>query len=140
MEKWNRRVSIVPRLGVTSVLGFALLTGCSVVDASEPGSAPSAKPALASTPFTTRPPVSSSTEPSTQTTLPMTSCRELLDSGWTAPVAEPEITYDPASGIAVIILGHETLTLDVLNDDACKHVPFIGPLVVQLLADAKTFD
>lgn len=78
--------------------------------------------------------------PSTKTSVPVTSCQKLLDSGWSAPVAEPEISYDPASGIAIIILGDETLTLDVLNDDACKRVPTVGPLVKQLLKDAAQFD
>lgn len=78
--------------------------------------------------------------PSTKTPAPVTSCQQLLDTVWSAPIAEPQISYIPESGIATIILGDETLNLDVLNDEACKRVPTVGPLVEQLLADAAQFD
>jgi hypothetical protein len=71
---------------------------------------------------------------------PLTSCRHLIDTGWVAPIAEPEISYNPGSGIATIILGDETLHLDVLHDEACRRVPTIGPLVRSVRADAAEID
>lgn len=61
----------------------------------------------------------------------------MLDHNWVAPVAEPVIGYDPESGIADIKLNAHSYKFDLLNDEACKQLPWLGPIIKRLLKTAS---
>ncbi|MFT4288238.1 MAG: hypothetical protein QM595_11395 [Nocardioides sp.] len=67
-----------------------------------------------------------------------TTCRELLDSGWKPPAAEPDVSWDPSTGEATFILGDEVVELVDVRDEECVKVPFLGGLIQTILAGAET--
>lgn len=67
------------------------------------------------------------------------SCADLLARGWRAPSVEPQLTYDPTSGVVEVMLPRRTLRLDLRNDPACLDLPTYGPLLERLLKEAEGF-
>lgn len=66
----------------------------------------------------------------------VSSCQDLLDAGWVAPESEPNINYDPATGIAEVHLdASEPLLLDLANDKMCAFLPDIGGILSRVLPD-----
>lgn len=66
----------------------------------------------------------------------VSSCQDLLDAGWVAPESEPNINYDPATGIAEVHLdAREPLLLDLANDEMCAFLPDIGGILSRVLPD-----
>ena len=63
-------------------------------------------------------------------------CRDLLRDGWEFPAEEhPDVSWDPATGIAEFHFNDETLTLDLHKDKQCQHVPGIGPIIKRMLEE-----
>ncbi|MFJ9313928.1 hypothetical protein ACIRN4_07015 [Pimelobacter simplex] len=66
----------------------------------------------------------------------LTSCDDLLADKWAAPEdAEPNISWDPATGKAEIELT-DTVGVSVnVYDAACPKVDFIGPIIARMITD-----
>lgn len=64
----------------------------------------------------------------------VTSCEDLLDSGWAPPPGEPQLGYDPESGQATMSFDERpNLVVDLLDDPACKRLPVYGPILERTL-------
>jgi hypothetical protein len=66
----------------------------------------------------------------------VTSCQDLLDRGWDPPDGEPQLDYDPTTGLATVHLVKRDLTLDIRHDQACRSLPFYGPIFRRTLRGA----
>ena len=116
-----------------SVFATAACSGTDETGATPSGSARTTAPTQIASPTS-----ESSTTPSTsRPPSGVRSCQALLNHNWVPPVAEPEVGYDPESGIADIQLGAHSYKFDVLNDEACKQLPFLGPIIKRLLKTAS---
>lgn len=67
------------------------------------------------------------------------SCQELLDRDWRPPPGEPQVAYDPSTGLATFELRDGPLVLDVKHDPACVRLPSYGAVIKQVLRDAEGF-
>lgn len=82
---------------------------------------------------------STSTSEKTGSAENVTSCRDLLDSDWQPPEGEPQLGYDPATGLATIYLPKRDLLVNIRDDAACRDLPDYGPILEQILKDAREF-
>ena len=74
----------------------------------------------------------------TETPAEVTSCAELLESGWKPPLDDPDIRYDPDSGIAEVAFGpEEVITFDLVRDPACFSLPSIGAILGRIQGDFR---
>jgi len=74
---------------------------------------------------------------------PIQSCKDLLEKSWSPPRdAEPDITWDPTSGEALISFSSgetvDELHINVFTDPSCTAVPFLGGLVKNMVSDLET--
>ncbi len=66
----------------------------------------------------------------------VSSCQDLLDAGWVAPKSDPNINYDPATGIAEVSFGtSEPLVVDLANDEMCAFLPGLGGILSRVLPE-----
>jgi len=70
----------------------------------------------------------------------VTPCQDLLDRDWRPPKGEPQLDYDPATGLVTIYLPKRDLLVNIRDDDACGDLPVYGRIFKQALEDAGQFD
>jgi hypothetical protein len=108
---------------VSACCACFLVAGCSGEDSRAGGDGPKpSSPATASDGSSSRSDV--------------TSCQDLLDRGWDPPNVEPQLDYDPSTGLAIIHLAKRELTLNILEERACRSLPFYGPIIRRTLRGA----
>lgn len=72
--------------------------------------------------------------------VPVVPCQELLDAEWAPPNdAEPDISYDPETGVAEVSFGaDEVLAVDLVRDKVCELLPDIGGILARVTANYET--
>ncbi|WP_183095327.1 hypothetical protein [Nocardioides stalactiti] len=121
-------------LAVTTVV--AGLTGCSTDRDTDPAAPPTLT--TGSTPTAT-PTRTADAPPTTGWRADeVTDCGDLLATGWEPPATEPQLGYDPQSGLVTLYLPGRDLVLDLLRDRACRRLPFYGPILVRTLKEADS--
>jgi hypothetical protein len=83
-----------------------------------------------------------STPPSpsaTPSSAPVQDCGQLLANGWRAPTDdEPDISWDPETGVAYISFGPDTeIVVNVLTDSQCALVPGLATIIPSMIAGAE---
>lgn len=78
-------------------------------------------------PGSTSDPVES--ESATEPGLPVSDCETLLKEGWRPPEEEPDISWTPGSGVAVISFTETRLVVNVMDDPACQRLPGVGQMI-----------
>ena len=62
-----------------------------------------------------------------------------MDSQWNPPEGEPQLAYDPSTGLATIHLPKGDLIVNIRDDTACRSLPLYGPIFKRTLKEAGQF-
>jgi len=71
--------------------------------------------------------------------VPVQDCGHLLDNGWHAPAdGEPDISWDPETGVAYISFGPDSeIVVNVLTDSQCALLPGLKTIIPNMIAGAE---
>lgn len=70
----------------------------------------------------------------------VTPCSRLLENEWSPPPSEPQVAYDPETGVATLYFNRRQLRLDLKNDAECFDLPAYGPILKTTLKQSERYD